>query len=93
MTVTKKESPRAAFRAIFDFYRTGKLRRPVDIPLNIFIQEVQYFEVRADNILHLACLAPQRDYCPRIPRTAIREAARRDCAELRTQLRRRQVLH
>ena len=37
-----------AFRAIFDFYRTGKLRRPLDIPLNIFIQEVQFFEIHKE---------------------------------------------
>merc|ERR1711892_1245483 len=39
-----------AFRSIFDFYRTGKLQRPVDIPINVFIREVQFYEIQNEII-------------------------------------------
>ena len=37
-------------RSIFDFYRTGKLQRPHDIPINVFIREVQFYEIQNEII-------------------------------------------
>ena len=44
-------------RSIFDFYRTGKLQRPIDIPINVFIREVQFYEIQNEIIPEVRFIA------------------------------------
>ncbi|CAH1225706.1 KCNA2 [Branchiostoma lanceolatum] len=36
---------RPSFDGIFDFYKTGKIRRPVNVPLDVFVMELAYFDM------------------------------------------------
>ena len=40
----------ASFEAIFQFYQTGRLRKPMEVPLLTFIEQMEYFRIGTDVI-------------------------------------------
>ena len=57
-------------RSIFDFYRTGKLQRPHDIPINVFIREVQFYEIQNEIIPEEYLKLPQSKIKVGFPRAS-----------------------